>query len=262
MANIQVFEYQNNKVRTVDMDGEAWFVLKDVCGVLDIADHKVVVRRLDEDEVCQTPLTDSMGRQQSTTIINESGLYHVILRSDKPEAAPFRRWVTNDVLPTIRKTGSYNTPKLTRSQLLATALIAAHEELEEKDKRIAELTPDAEFARAVCIADNCRTATSIAKDYGLTAEKLNKLLYSQRVQYKDSDGQWVLYKPYQGKGYTKNRKGKAIQRSNGKTYIPNTTVWTVEGEKLIHEQLKKLGITPKIETRPVAEQQDFEGWED
>lgn len=153
-------------------------------------------------------------------------------------------------------------PKLTRSQLLATALIAAHEELEEKDKRIAELTPDAEFARAVCIADNCRTATSIAKDYGLTAEKLNKLLYSQRVQYKDSDGQWVLYKPYQGKGYTKNRKGKAIQRSNGKTYIPNTTVWTVEGEKLIHEQLKKLGITPRIETKAVEEQQDFGGWED
>ena len=133
-------------------------------------------------------------------------------------------------------------PQLTRSQLLATALIAAHEELEEKDKRIAELTPDAEFARAVCIADNCRTATSIAKDYGLTAEKLNKLLYS--------------------KGYTKNRKGNAIQRSNGKTYIPNTTVWTVEGEKLIHEQLKKLGITPRIETRVVAEQQDFRGWED
>jgi Rha family phage regulatory protein len=152
-------------------------------------------------------------------------------------------------------------PQLTRSQLLATALIAAHEELEEKDKRIAELTPDAEFARAVCIADNCRTATSIAKDYGLTAEKLNKLLYSQRVQYKDSDGQWVLYKPYQGKGYTKNRKGKAIQRSNGKTYIPNTTVWTVEGEKLIHEQLKKLGITPRIETRAVVEQQDFGGWD-
>lgn len=152
-------------------------------------------------------------------------------------------------------------PQLTRSQLLATALIAAHEELEEKDKRIAELTPDAEFARAVCIADNCRTATSIAKDYGLTAEKLNKLLYSQRVQYKDSDGQWVLYKPYQGKGYTKNRKGKAIQRSNGKTHIPNTTVWTVEGEKLIHEQLKKLGITPRIETRAVVEQQDFGGWE-
>lgn len=261
MTNIQVFEYQNNKVRTVDVDGEAWFVLKDVCEVLHLGTTAKVAERLDDDEKGMNQI-HTPGGTQNVTVVNESGLYHVILRSDKPEAAPFRRWVTNDVLPTIRKTGSYNAPQLTRSQLLATALIAAHEELEEKDKQIAELTPDAEFARAVCIADNCRTATSIAKDYGLTAEKLNKLLYSQRVQYKDSDGQWVLYKPYQGKGYTKNRKGKAIQRSNGKTYIPNTTVWTVEGEKLIHEQLKKLGITPKIETRAVAEQQDFGGWED
>lgn len=163
MANIQVFEYQNNKVRTVDVDGEAWFVLKDVCGVLDIADHKVVARRLDEDEVCQTPLTDSMGRQQSTTIINESGLYHVILRSDKPEAAPFRRWVTNDVLPAIRKTGSYNAPKLTRSQLLATALIAAHEELEEKDKQIETMKPKVLFADAVSASKKSILVGELAK---------------------------------------------------------------------------------------------------
>lgn len=163
MENIQVFEYRNNKVRTVDVDGEAWFVLKDVCGVLEIADHKVVARRLDEDEVCQTPLTDSMGRQQSTTIINESGLYHVILRSDKPEAAPFRRWVTNDVLPAIRKTGSYNAPQLTRSQLLATALIAAHEELEEKDKQIAELTPKGVFADAVSASSQSILVGELAK---------------------------------------------------------------------------------------------------
>jgi anti-repressor protein len=163
MANIQVFEYQNSKVRTVDMDGEAWFVLKDVCGVLDIADHKVVARRLDEDEVCQTPLTDSMGRQQSTTIINESGLYHVILRSDKPEATPFRRWVTNDVLPAIRKTGSYNAPQLTRSQLLATALIAAHEELEEKDKQIETMKPKALFADAVSASSQSILVGEMAK---------------------------------------------------------------------------------------------------
>lgn len=170
MANIQVFEYQNNKVRTVDVDGEAWFVLKDVCAVLGISNNRMAADRLDDDEK-GVSLIDALGGKQEMVIVNESGLYHVILRSDKPEAAPFRRWVTNDVLPAIRKTGSYNAPQLTRSQLLATALIAAHEELEEKDKQIAELTPDAEFARAVCIADNCRTATSIAKDYGLTAEK-------------------------------------------------------------------------------------------
>nr|DAK71478.1 MAG TPA: repressor domain protein [Caudoviricetes sp.] len=108
MNEIQVFEYSNNPIRTVMRDGEPWWVLKDVCEVLGIVDHKVTARRLDVDEVCQTPLTDSMGRQQATTIISESGLYSVILRSDKPEAKPFRRWVTHEVLPAIRKTGSYS----------------------------------------------------------------------------------------------------------------------------------------------------------
>lgn len=208
----------------------------------------------------ETTAPDSYGREQRAYLMNRDGFTLLAMGFNGKAALEWKlKYIAafNDMEKKLAEQ-----PKLTRSQLLATALIAAHEELEEKDKRIAELTPDAEFARAVCIADNCRTATSIAKDYGLTAEKLNKLLYSQRVQYKDSDGQWVLYKPYQGKGYTKNRKGKAIQRSNGKNYIPNTTVWTVEGEKLIHEQLKKLGITPRIENRAVAEQQDFGGWED
>ena len=208
----------------------------------------------------ETTAPDSYGREQRAYLMNRDGFTLLAMGFTGKTALEWKlKYIAafNEMEKKLTEQ-----PQLTRSQFLATALIAAHEELEEKDKRIAELTPDAEFARAVCIADNCRTATSIAKDYGLTAEKLNKLLYSQRVQYKDSDGQWVLYKPYQGKGYTKNRKGKAIQRSNGKTYIPNTSVWTVEGEKLIHEQLKKLGITPRIETRAVAEQQDFGGWED
>jgi len=208
----------------------------------------------------ETTVPDSYGREQRAYLMNRDGFTLLAMGFTGKAALEWKLKYIAAFNEMEKKLAEQ--PQLTRSQLLATALIAAHEELEEKDKRIAELTPDAEFARAVCIADNCRTATSIAKDYGLTAEKLNKLLYSQRVQYKDSDGQWVLYKPYQGKGYTKNRKGKAIQRSNGKTYIPNTTVWTVEGEKLIHEQLKKLGITPRIETRAVAEQQDFGGWED
>ena len=207
----------------------------------------------------ETTAPDSYGREQRAYLMNRDGFTLLAMGFTGKAALEWKLKYIAAFNEMEKKLAEQ--PQLTRSQLLATALIAAHEELEEKDKRIAELTPDAEFARAVCIADNCRTATSIAKDYGLTAEKLNKLLYSQRVQYKDSDGQWVLYKPYQGKGYTKNRKGKAIQRSNGKTYIPNTTVWTVEGEKLIHEQLKKLGITPRIETRAVVEQQDFGGWE-
>lgn len=108
MNEIQVFEYSNNPIRTVMRDGEPWWVLKDVCEVLGISNHKMTVQRLDPDEVSLTDLTDSMGRQQATTIISESGLYSVILRSDKPEAKPFRRWVTHEVLPAIRKTGAYS----------------------------------------------------------------------------------------------------------------------------------------------------------
>ena len=107
MNELQVFSYNSSEVRTVMRDGEPWFVLKDVCRVLEISDHKVVIRRLDKDEVCQIPLTDSMGRKQKTWLINESGLYSVILRSDKPEAKKFTRWVTHEVLPTIRRTGGY-----------------------------------------------------------------------------------------------------------------------------------------------------------
>lgn len=162
MANIQVFEYQNNKVRTVDADGEAWFVLKDVCEVLHLGTTAKVAERLDDDEKGMNQI-HTPGGTQNVTVVNESGLYHVILRSDKPEAAPFRRWVTNDVLPAIRKTGSYNAPQLTRSQLLATALIAAHEELEEKDKRIETMKPKVLFADAVSASKKSILVGELAK---------------------------------------------------------------------------------------------------
>lgn len=107
MNEMKIFDYHGNTVRTVERDGEPCFVLKDVCAVLGIANHKMTAQRLDEDEVSWADLTDSLGRKQGATIINESGLYNVILRSDKPEAKPFRKWVTSEVLPAIRKTGGY-----------------------------------------------------------------------------------------------------------------------------------------------------------
>ena len=95
----------------MEVNNEPWFVLKDVCKVLEISNHKMTAQRLDADEVSLTDLIDSIGRKQQTTVINESGLYNVILRSDKPEAKPFRKWVTSEVLPTIRKHGAYMTPE-------------------------------------------------------------------------------------------------------------------------------------------------------
>lgn len=103
---LQIFNYQSKEVRTVIIDGEPWFVLKDVCAILGIGNSRMVFDRLDDDEKGVSRI-DTPGGPQETSIINESGLYNVILRSDKPEAKPFRKWVTGKVLPSIRKTGSY-----------------------------------------------------------------------------------------------------------------------------------------------------------
>lgn len=101
------FRYNGKQVRTVEQNGTVWWVLVDVCRILDIRNTTDVARRLDEDERSRF----NLGRQGETWIVNESGLYSVLLRSDKPEAKPFKRWVTHEVLPSIRKTGQYISPK-------------------------------------------------------------------------------------------------------------------------------------------------------
>ena len=104
MNELQTFDYNGSQVRTVEKDGEAWWVLSDVCVALGISNVSQAASRLDEDERSMF----NIGRQGKVNVINESGLYNVILRSDKPQAKPFRKWVTSEVLPTIRKTGQYN----------------------------------------------------------------------------------------------------------------------------------------------------------
>ncbi|MCY1705849.1 BRO-N domain-containing protein [Pannonibacter sp. SL95] len=106
---MQVFENdENEEFRVVDRDGEPWFVLTEVCKKLEIANPSDAASRLDDDEKDALGITDAIGRRQRTTIINESGLYSVILRSNKPEAKRFKKWITSEVLPSIRKTGGYS----------------------------------------------------------------------------------------------------------------------------------------------------------
>jgi anti-repressor protein len=106
---LQVFTYGHNKIRIIMKDGEPWFVLKDVCDVLNLTSSARVAERLKKDEVSSTHLIDSMGRLQETTIISESGLYRVIFRSDKEKAEKFQNWVFIEVLPSIRRHGAYIT---------------------------------------------------------------------------------------------------------------------------------------------------------
>jgi len=125
VADIQVFNYQDSAVRTVEVNGETWFVLSDVCRILDISNAPHAANRLDPDDVAKTDIVDTKGRKQEALVINESGLYDVILRSNKPEAKPFRKWVTSEVLPTIRRTGAY----AMQSNLSPAQLIAAQAQL-------------------------------------------------------------------------------------------------------------------------------------
>lgn len=155
MNQIQAFNFNSSEIRVVrGADGEPWFVAKDVCDVLEIEDARKSVGYLDEDERTISPVTDSLGRLQDTFIINESGLYSLILRSRKPEARKFRKWVTSEVLPSIRKTGSYAAP-----QTYPEALRALANEYEMR--ALAEAQRD-EAIRTKALIGSKREATAMA----------------------------------------------------------------------------------------------------
>jgi prophage antirepressor-like protein len=202
MNNIQIFKYENNDVRTVEMNGEPWFVLKDVCGVLGLSNHKVTAQRLDRDEVSQTYLTDSIGRKQETTVINESGLYSVILRSDKPEAKPFRKWVTSEVLPSIRKNGGYiaGQEQLSPEELMAKALLVANKTLAEREARISELTvqntimlPKAQYFDELVDRNTLTNFRETAKELGISEKAFIRFLIDKKYIFRNQRGKLMPY---------------------------------------------------------------------
>ena len=156
---MQIFEYQGNEVRTIQHGDEVWWVLRDVCRVLSLSNPAKVAQRLDEDEKDIT-LSYTPGGYQEITIVNEPGLYSVILRSDKPEAKTFKRWVTHEVLPSIRKTGAYNVgQELTDEEKMAHGLIAANAILQRQlEKKAMKDIPMIEFITAVVHSNSSRDA--------------------------------------------------------------------------------------------------------
>lgn len=196
MSNIQIFNYQSNEVRTVEMGGEPWFVLKDVCNILGVVNDRNVAARLDEDEkdVCQM---DTLGGTQNVTVVSESGLYHVILRSDKPEAKPFRKWVTSEVLPSIRKNGGYiaGQEQLTPQELMAKALLVANKTLADREARISELTvqnnimaPKAEYFDELVDRNMLTSFRDTAKELGIKPKAFVDWLLAKKFIYRDQKG--------------------------------------------------------------------------
>lgn len=240
MNEIQIFNYSGRNVRTVQKDGESWFVLKDVCTVLSISHVKDTADRLEKDEVGQTEVIDRLGRSQTTTIISESGLYAVLLRSDKPEAKPFRKWVTSEVIPSIRKHGIYATTNTVEQMLadpdtaikLLTALKEERAARQALENQIEVDKPKVLFAAAVSVA-----STSI-----LVGE-LAKLLKQNGVQM----GQNRLFAWMRENGYLVKRKGNdynlptqyAMER--GWFEIKETCVYHDDGHTSISRTTKVTG---------------------
>ena len=253
MSNIQIFNYQSNEVRTVKMDGEPWFVLKDVCNILDINNASDVYNRLDDDEKGVAQI-DTLGGRQKMSTVNESGLYHVILRSDKPEAAPFRKWVTSEVLPSIRKHGAYMTPETLQAAILnPDTMIQLCQQLkteQDKNKALSEenakLAPKGLFADAVSVSDRCILVSELAKllkQNGIETgqNRLYEQLRADGFLVKDrkrSDFNMPTQKAME-LGLFKARESTRVH-SDGHTTIDKTTKVTGKGQiYLINYYLKK-----------------------
>ncbi len=203
MNEMQIFNYSGNPVRTVQKNDETWFVLRDVCEVLNLSTPARVAERLDADEVSQTHLIDSLGRGQEMTVVNESGLYNVILRSDKPEAKPFRKWVTAEVLPSIRKHGAYMTPETLQAAILnpdyLLQVVTALKDETDKRKALeaanATLEVDLEIARPKAdyfdelVERNTLTNfRETAKLLDVPPRKLVSFLLDKKYIYRDKKG--------------------------------------------------------------------------
>ena len=227
--------FENNTfgaIRTMTINGDPYFVGKDVAEVLGYSNTRdALAKRVDEEDK-GVANCDTLGGSQNLTIINESGLYSLILSSKLPKAKEFKHWVTSEVLPAIRKTGLYATDELLNNPDLAIKAFTALKEEREKRKaleqenkeqksRLNKLEPIADYVKSILNCKGLINVTQIAKDYGLSAQNFNSILSGFNVQYK-SNGQWVLYSRYQDKGYTQSRT-TTTYNNNGtmKAHIEN-----------------------------------------
>ena len=240
MNKIQIFQNQEfGAIRTLSNEqGEPMFCLKDVCDVLELRTQKVV-QRLEDDVLSKYPIVDNLGRTQQATFVNEDGLYDTILESRKPQAKLFRKWVTGEVLPSIRKNGGYMMarPEESDEVIMARALQIMYATLQRRDEQIALLKPRAEYADHVLDSISCFTVTQIGKELGMTGHDLNMLLCSHKIQYAQS-GQYLLYADYARQGLAKNRNFE-YHTPEGKLKTKTYLVWTERGRDFIHRLFDK-----------------------
>ena len=220
-TNIQIFNHEMfGAIRTMtDEKGETFFVGKDVAKALGYSKpENAIAMHVDSDDKTTTLIQGTGSNYKSkVVIINESGLYALVLSSKLEQARVFKRWVTSDVLPQIRKTGAY---------------MFQRKQIEDLTRHIEEMEPKAEYCDEVLESVSCFTTTQIAKELSMTVHDLTRLLMEKHVMYKQT-GQYMLYADYSRKGYAKNRTHSHRDAEGGlhtRTYL----VWTEEGRRFVH----------------------------
>lgn len=246
MNKLQVFNNQEfGSVRTLTLNDEPWFVGKDVAKILGYVDtNKAIAMHVDEDDKLNDKTALSLG-QRGGWFINESGLYSLILSSKLPSAKKFKRWVTSEVLPALRRTGQYQVKELSGQELMAKALIEAQSVLAAKDKVIEEMKPKASYYDVILNCKGLLATSVIAKDYGWSAIRLNEYLHKKGIQFKQGKT-WLLYQKYATEGYASTKTHEHLG-NDGTNHANVHTYWTQKGRRFIYDLLKNDGIVPLIE---------------
>lgn len=259
MNELQVFNSKEfGDIRTTEIDGKPYFVANDVARALGYKRPADAVTAHCKGSVKHRYLTD--GGEQELKVIPEGDIYRLTVRSKLPSAEKFERWVFDEVIPSIHQYGAYMTEQTIEKALaspdfliqLATKLKdeqtkrkEAESEIRVKDQIIGELKPKADYYDEILKNPGLVTITQIAKDYGMSGKKLNKILHELGIQYKQSE-QWLLYSDYHCLGYTQSEVTDII-RSDGTPDVKLLTKWTMKGRLFLYNKLKEKGIIPVIE---------------
>lgn len=250
MNEMQNFNFEHQNIRTVIINEEPYFVGKDVADVLGYSNtQKAILNHVDEEDKGVTKW-DTLGGKQELIVINESGLYSLILKSKLPTAKKFKRWVTSEVLPSIRKHGMYARDELLDNpDLLLDVVTSLKEEREKRlmaEQQVNELQPKATYYDLILQNDSLVSISKIAKDYGMSGVALNKKLHELGIQFKQGKT-WLLYQKYASRGYTQS---KTEIVNGGKTSVMHT-YWTQAGRLFIYDLLKIINIYPTIESEEI-----------
>lgn len=275
---LQVFSnLEFGSVRSLIINDSPWFVGKDICQAFGDKNHNRSISRVDDEDKREEEIIDSLGRKQTAIFINESGLYSLLFamqpqkanNSGVSNAYPievnerieklhrFKRWVTSEVLPTIRKHGVYAVDELLNDpDMLIAALTKLKVEREKtnalmatvavQNQQIVEMKPKASYYDVVLNCKDLVAISVIAKDYGWSANRMNQYLHDKGIQYKQGNKIWLLYQKYAEMGYT-STKTHSYPGSDGTMHTKVHTYWTQQGRLFIYGLLKADGILPTME---------------